>query len=85
MLIPAVFTSVFTLFPERNQVTATAIAGVFAVLAPTLGPTVGGYITENFSWHWLFFVNLAPGALAAVIVGSSVRVSAPRLGAVAST
>ena len=77
MLIPVVFTSVFVLFPERNRVIATAIAGVFAVLAPTLGPTVGGYITENFSWHWLFFVNVAPGIVAATIVRISVRVGSP--------
>ena len=53
-IIPAVFTSVFLLFPHARQVRATAVAGVFAVLAPTLGPVVGGYITETYAWHWLF-------------------------------
>jgi DHA2 family multidrug resistance protein len=60
-VVPIVFTSAFVLFPERNPVIATASVGIFAVLAPTLGPTARGYITENFSWHWLFFVNLGPG------------------------
>ena len=78
MLIPAVFTSVFVLFPERTRVFATTVAGVFAVLAPTLGPAVGGYITENFSWHWLFFVNVAPGIMAAAIVGVLVRAGRPQ-------
>ena len=63
-LIPLVFSAVFLLFPERHQATATTIAGVLAVLAPTLGPTVGGYITETYSWPWLFLVNVAPGILA---------------------
>ena len=80
MLIPAVFTSVFVLFPERTRVAATTVAGVFAVLAPTLGPVVGGYITENFSWHWLFFVNVAPGIAAAAIVGALVRAGRPQWG-----
>jgi len=73
-LIPTVFTSVFVLFPQRAQVLATTIAGIFAVLAPTLGPTIGGYITENYTWHWLFFVNVAPGLAIAAIVARCVRV-----------
>ena len=35
--------------------------GLVATLAPTIGPTVGGYLTEPFSWHWLFLVNVVPG------------------------
>jgi MFS transporter, DHA2 family, multidrug resistance protein len=42
------------------------IAGVLAVLAPTVGPVVGGWITETFSWHWLFLINVLPGAIAAL-------------------
>ena len=70
-LIPAVFSAVFLLFPERRQGVATTIAGVVAVLAPTVGPIVGGWITQTWSWHWLFLINLAPGvicALAAVLL-----------------
>jgi DHA2 family multidrug resistance protein len=47
---------------------ATVIAGVFAMVAPTLGPTVGGWITETWSWHGLFLINLGPGLLAALAV-----------------
>jgi len=72
-VIPAVFTSVFVLFPRPSQVRATTIAGVFAVLAPTLGPILGGYITETFSWHWLFFINVGPGVLVVLIVATLVR------------
>ena len=64
-LIPAVFSAVFLLFPFRLQGVATTIAGVLAVLAPTVGPIGGGWITESFSWHWLFLINVAPGLAAA--------------------
>jgi len=62
-LIPAVFSAVFLLFPFRLQGVATTIAGVLAVLAPTVGPIVGGWITTTYSWHWLFLINVAPGVL----------------------
>lgn len=66
-LIPAVFSAVFLLFPARGQALATTIAGVIAVLAPTLGPVVGGWITETWSWHWLFLINVVPGIVAALV------------------
>jgi DHA2 family multidrug resistance protein len=65
-LIPSVFSAVFLLFPLRQQGVATTIAGVLAVLAPTVGPIVGGWITGTYSWHWLFLINLAPGVLCAL-------------------
>lgn len=64
-LIPAVFSAVFLLFPPRLEALATSIAGILAVLAPTVGPIVGGAITKALSWHWLFLVNVLPGILAA--------------------
>lgn len=66
-LIPAVFAAVFLLFPLHRQGLATTLAGVLAVLAPTVGPVVGGWITETWSWHWLFLINLAPGVIAALL------------------
>jgi DHA2 family multidrug resistance protein len=64
-LIPAVFSAVFLLFPIRLHPVATTMAGIMAVLAPTVGPVVGGWITETWSWHWLFLINVAPGIIAA--------------------
>jgi MFS transporter, DHA2 family, multidrug resistance protein len=64
-LIPAVFSAVFLLFPIRLHPVATTMAGIMAVLAPTIGPVVGGWITETYSWHWLFLINVAPGVIAA--------------------
>ncbi|WP_426052060.1 DHA2 family efflux MFS transporter permease subunit [Brevundimonas sp. SL161] len=66
-LIPGVFSAVFLLFPQSRQGIATTIAGVLAVLAPTVGPIVGGWITQTYSWHWLFLINLAPGMICAVL------------------
>src|SRR6478609_9268637 len=56
-LIPSVFSAVFILFPNERQALATTIAGVLAVLAPTIGPIVGGWLTQTYSWHWLFLIN----------------------------
>ncbi|WP_235523047.1 DHA2 family efflux MFS transporter permease subunit [Novosphingobium sp. Leaf2] len=72
-LIPAVFAAVFLLFPPRSQALATTIAGVAAVMAPTVGPIVGGWITQSYSWHWLFRINIAPGVLAAIGVAICLR------------
>ncbi len=66
-LIPAVFAAVFLLFPPRSQGIATTIAGIVAVLAPTVGPVVGGWITQTWSWHWLFLINVVPGLIACVV------------------
>jgi len=70
VLIPAVFSAVFLLFPAGQQAIATTLAGVLAVLAPTLGPIVGGWVTDTYSWHWLFLINIAPGVLATVIAAA---------------
>jgi DHA2 family multidrug resistance protein len=63
-LIPIVFSAGFVLFPVRGQALATTIAGVLAVLAPTVGPVAGGWITSTYSWPWLFLINVGPGILA---------------------
>ncbi|WP_439815614.1 DHA2 family efflux MFS transporter permease subunit [Zavarzinia sp. CC-PAN008] len=72
-IIPSVFSAVFLIFPGRSQPLATTIAGLLAVLAPTLGPYIGGSITQAFSWHWLFLVNVVPGLLAAAVGWTALR------------
>lgn len=62
-MIPAVFSAVFLLFPARLEAIATTVAGVLAMLAPTIGPIVGGWITQTYSWHWLFLINVIPGLI----------------------
>ncbi len=68
-LIPAVFAAVFLLFPVRHHAMATTLAGVLAVLAPTVGPIVGGWITQTFEWNWLFLINVGPGIAATIAAG----------------
>jgi DHA2 family multidrug resistance protein len=79
-LIPAVFSAVFILFPVQRQAVATTLAGVLAVLAPTVGPVVGGWLTETYSWHWLFLINILPGIVAAAVAGLLLPKSPVRLG-----
>jgi MFS transporter, DHA2 family, multidrug resistance protein len=83
-LIPAVFSAVFMLFPIRLHPIATTMAGVTAVLAPTVGPIVGGWITETWSWHWLFLINVAPGVIAATATPFLLPRERPRLTAFAT-
>ncbi len=51
-------------FPPEKQGTAQTIFGVAALLAPVVGPTLGGYITDNYGWRWIFFLNVPVGLLA---------------------
>ncbi len=67
VLIPAVFSAVFLLFPPRLHAVATTVGGVVAVLGPTIGPVVGGWITQTYSWPWLFLINVIPGVIAATM------------------
>ena len=78
VIIPTVFAAGFQLFPPERQAAATVVAGVFAMLAPTLGPLIGGWLTENFSWRWMFLINILPGAITALVVGCLVRIDQPR-------
>ncbi|MDB5806610.1 MAG: Inner rane component of tripartite multidrug resistance system [Betaproteobacteria bacterium] len=76
-MIPMVFTTAFMFFQGPQRVIAAATVGAIASLAPTLGPAVGGWITDNFSWHWLFLINVVPGAFVAIAVPIMVRVDEP--------
>ncbi|MGH6879799.1 MAG: DHA2 family efflux MFS transporter permease subunit, partial [Hypericibacter sp.] len=76
-MIPTVFTTAFIFFAGHQRVIAAATVGALASLAPTLGPTVGGWITDSYSWHWLFFVNLVPGIFVAVVVPILVKIDRP--------
>lgn len=77
-LIPVVFSAVFLMFPVARQGLATTLAGVLAVLAPTVGPIVGGWITQTYSWHWLFLINVGPGVLAALVAVAVLPRERPR-------
>jgi DHA2 family multidrug resistance protein len=65
-MIPTVFAVTFSIFPPDKRVIITPLIGLIATLAPTIGPTVGGYLTDLFSWQWLFLVNVIPGIAVAL-------------------
>jgi DHA2 family multidrug resistance protein len=60
-MIPTVFATGYMLFTGKKRALIPATLGLLSSLAPTLGPTLGGWITDTLSWHWLFFVNIVPG------------------------
>src|SRR5215471_14963431 len=55
-------------FPPAKRGLAFAVYGITAVIAPTIGPTLGGWITYNYSWRWIFYINLPIGLLAIFLV-----------------
>jgi DHA2 family multidrug resistance protein len=63
VLIPMAFTLIITLLPKAKQPIGLALFALSATFAPAIGPTIGGYLTENFGWQYIFYVNLAPGAI----------------------
>jgi DHA2 family multidrug resistance protein len=60
-------------FPPSKQGVGQAIFGVGAMLGPSLGPTLGGWLTETLSWHWIFLVNVPIGLLAAALCASQLE------------
>lgn len=77
-MIPTVFAAAYTLMPRSRQASTTVMIGLVATLAPTIGPSLGGWLTETFSWHWLFLVNVVPGILVTVLVWSFVHGDHPQ-------
>ena len=55
-------------FPPQKRSQAFALYGIAVIVAPTVGPTLGGWLTDNFSWHWIFFINVPFGALSLILV-----------------
>ena len=60
-MIPTVFATTFLLFPGARRAQISVLIGLTATLAPTIGPTLGGWLTQELSWHWLFLINVPFG------------------------
>ena len=74
VLIPVAFTIVITSLPAAKKPIGLALFGLGATFAPAIGPTIGGYLTENWGWQYIFYVNLVPGvAMIAMLVYSLER------------
>ena len=78
-MTPAVFPVVYTKFRQPYLASIMVIISAILNLSATLGPTIGGYLTDTFSWHWLFLVNIVPGIFVAGAVWLSIDVDKPEL------
>ncbi|MCC6470798.1 MAG: DHA2 family efflux MFS transporter permease subunit [Alphaproteobacteria bacterium] len=61
VLIPMAFTIIITMLPPANRPIGIALFAVAATFAPAIGPTIGGYLNDNYGWEFIFYVNLVPG------------------------
>ncbi|WP_374470003.1 DHA2 family efflux MFS transporter permease subunit [Phenylobacterium sp.] len=79
-MVPTVFATGYALFTGKDRAMIPAILGSVSVLAPTLGPTLGGLLTDAVGWRWIFYINVVPGIAVAALSLMVIRVDAPNLG-----
>jgi len=72
-LLTTAQTIIVEAFPPEKISIANAIFGMGVILGPTFGPTMGGFITDNYSWHWIFFINIPIGLMAAYLSWTFVK------------
>jgi DHA2 family multidrug resistance protein len=73
ILIPMAFTMVLTKLPKPQQPTGLAIFALSVTFAPAIGPTIGGYLTENYGWQTIFFINAVPSAIMVVALAATLE------------
>jgi DHA2 family multidrug resistance protein len=78
-MVPTVFAVGYSLFSGKQRALIPAILGTVSVLAPTLGPTIGGLITDRIDWRWIFFINVVPGIAVTVLSSVLIRVDRAEL------
>ncbi|QUD90489.1 DHA2 family efflux MFS transporter permease subunit [Phenylobacterium montanum] len=78
-MVPTVFATGFSLFSGPQRAMIPAILGMVSVLAPTLGPTVGGWLTDAVGWRSIFYVNIVPGIAVTIASILLIRVDRPNL------
>jgi DHA2 family multidrug resistance protein len=78
-MIPTVFAATFLMFPGARRTQVSVLIGLTATLAPTIGPTLGGWLTQEYSWHWLFLINVPVGVAVALAVWNFVHIDRPNI------
>lgn len=76
-MIPIAYALSFGLFPKRVMGAVQAVMGMIATTAPTIGPTLGGWLTQHASWHWLFLINVIPGVISTIGVWRLLDIDIP--------
>ena len=79
ILIPMAFTMVLTKLPKVQQPIGLALFAVSVTFAPAIGPTIGGFLTENYGWQTIFFINAVPSAVMAVALALTLERAPMRL------
>jgi MFS transporter, DHA2 family, multidrug resistance protein len=79
ILIPVAFTMVLTKLPKHQQPVGLAIFALSVTFAPAIGPTIGGYMTENFGWQTIFYINALPSLIMVIALALTLEVSPMRL------
>ncbi|HET6970354.1 MAG TPA: DHA2 family efflux MFS transporter permease subunit [Phenylobacterium sp.] len=67
-MIPPIFATAMTVFPPEKRLMANVTVGLIVTLAPTIGPTLGGHLTDLLNWRWLFFINAPVGVVVVFLV-----------------
>lgn len=80
VMIPLAFTIIMTMLPRSKHAIGLAGFAVTATFAPAIGPTIGGYFTDNFGWPYIFYINLVPGAVMLGALWYALPASAMQLG-----
>jgi MFS transporter, DHA2 family, multidrug resistance protein len=79
ILIPMAFTMVLTKLPKSQQPIGLALFALSVTFAPAIGPTIGGYLTENYGWQTIFFINAAPSAVMVIMLALTLEREPMRL------
>lgn len=76
-MIPTVFSTIFLIFPKKQIPKVTTMIGLIVTIAPIAGSTLGGYITQISSWHWMFLMNVPIGILITIVIWNSLNIDEP--------
>jgi DHA2 family multidrug resistance protein len=79
-LIPLALTIALTFLPRSKQPMGLALFALSSTFAPAIGPTIGGYLTENYGWQYIFYINIVPGLIMVGTLWPTLPKSAMRLG-----
>lgn len=81
LVTPTVFAAGYKMFPKHLKARAVLLAGAVAMLAPSIGPWLGGYVAQSLSWNWIFLINVPIGLAVAAVVAATVHVDEVDVGA----